>query len=271
MFFKEQRNQFKSFTRRSFFLLSLKLILFSIIGFRLYKIQINESSKYKTLSQSNRITLKIIYPTRGVIYDRNNIVIAENRISYNLYIIPEETDDIKITLAKISKIIPISFNKQKKIINLTKKTRKFEMIKIVDDLNWDQLEKIESNIYDYQGIHLIPSNKRHYPHNNIFSHIIGYTGQPAKEDLEIPYISPMRSLEIGRTGIEKFYNQELIGKPGSREVEINSIGREIRQISKSDSKNGKKIHLSIDSRLQNIIFEQMQNITSGSVVVLNVF
>ena len=101
MFFKEQRNQFKSFTRRSFFLLSLKLILFSIIGFRLYKIQINESSKYKTLSQSNRITLKIIYPTRGVIYDRNNVPLVDNIATYNLEILP--IDIIDRETQKISK------------------------------------------------------------------------------------------------------------------------------------------------------------------------
>ena len=270
MFFEEKRNQFRSFTRRALFLMFFKLLVFIVVGFRLYKIQIKESSKYNTLSNKNSVTLKIIYPTRGIILDRKNNVIANNKISYDLYIVPEEVKNINEVIKKLSLIIEISFKHQKKIVELSNQAKKFEIVKIVEDLNWKQLEIIEANIYSVSGLHLIPRNKRDYPYSEYFSHILGYTGQPNQKDLETPYIKPLRTLDIGRTGIEKYFNEKLIGIPGSREVEINAFGREIREIKKTNSIQGTKIHLSLDVNVQKIIYEELKDFISGSVVVSNV-
>ena len=270
MFFLEQRNQFKSFTRRSFFLLSLKLFFFGIVGFKLFNIQIKNSLKYETLSESNRINLKIIFPTRGKIFDRNSNVIATNHVTYDLYIIPEQIKDIGEVLKELSKVISISFKQRKKTISLSKKVKKFEMIKIVDNLNWSQLENIETNMYKFSGVHLLSNYRRYYPYKNYFSHIIGYTSQPSKKDLKLPYISSMPTLDIGRTGVEKYFNEILIGTPGNKEVEINALGREIREISIIKSIDGKKIYLSLDLRIQKAIFNELQDKKAGSIVVINV-
>tara|TARA_B100000029_G_scaffold462845_1_gene495677 strand:- start:654 stop:2477 length:1824 start_codon:yes stop_codon:yes gene_type:complete len=270
MFFEEKKNQFRSFTRRSLFLIFFKLLLFFAVGFRLYKIQIKESSKYNTLSNKNSVTLKIIYPTRGIILDSKKNVIAKNKISYDLYIMPEEVKNINEVVKKISSIINVSFRHQKKIVELSNQAKKFEAIKILDDLSWKELETIEANIYSVSGLHLVPRNKREYPYSKYFSHILGYTGQPNEKDLETPYIKPLRTLDIGRTGIEKYFNEKLIGVPGSREVEINAFGREIRDIKKTNSIQGLQIHLSIDANVQKIIYEELKDIISGSVVVSNV-
>ena len=270
MFFLEKKNQFKSFSRRSFFLLSLKLFFFGIVGVKLFNIQIKNSLKYETLSNNNRIKLKIIFPTRGKILDRNNNVIATNHVTYDLYIIPEQIRDIEEVLEELSNVIPISFKQKKQTISLSNKVKKFEMIKIVDNLNWPQLERIESNMYKFPGVHLISNYRRHYPYANYFSHIIGYTSQPSKKDLKLPYISSMPTLDIGKTGVEKYFNESLIGAPGNKEVEINAYGREIREISIIKSIDGKKISLSLDLRIQETILKELQNNKAGSIVVINV-
>ena len=270
MFFSEKRNQFKSFSRRSVLILLLKMGLLSSIVYKLYDIQILNSKKYITLSENNRINLKVINPTRGLIYDRNNKIVATNYVTYELFMIPEQVDDIGLIFKNLSKIIEIPFKQRKKVLKLSKQLREFEMIKITDNLSWSQLEKIELNLLELPGVHLLPYNKRYYPQSHYFSHIVGYTSQPSEKDMELPYISSMPTLEIGKTGVEKFFNKQLIGIPGRREVEVSSIGKEIREVSRIESKKGNEIKISLDSDLQKIIYEQIKNKKSASVVVMNV-
>ena len=183
MFFSEKRNQFRSFSRRSVLILLLKMGLLSSIVYKLYDIQILNSKKYKTLSENNRINLKVINPTRGLIYDRNNKIVATNYVTYELFIIPEQVDDIGLVFKNLSKIIEIPFKQRKKVLKLSKQIREFEMIKITDNLSWSQLEKIELNLLELPGVHLLPYNKRYYPQSHYFSHIVGYTSQPSEKEV----------------------------------------------------------------------------------------
>ena len=270
MFFSEKKNQFKSFTRRSFILISAKLTLLILVIIKLFNLQIKESEKYKTLSKKNRIDFKLIYPERGLVLDSSNTVLAKNYNKYDLYIIPEEIKNMGLLLKNLSKTIKITFKQRKKAISLSKKLKKFEMIKIVEDLNWTELEKVETNMIDFSGVHLISSPKRYYSYGRHFSHVIGYTSKPSEIDMKLPYISSMPKLEVGKIGIEKQFNEILIGKPGIREIEVNSEGREIREISSEDCINGQNIELSLNLKIQKVINEQFNNLKSGSIVLMNI-
>ena len=137
-----QKKHISLLNRRTFFLYLLKASLLSLVGWRLYKIQILDSKKYKTLSKNNQIDIEIVFPLRGEIFDRNNNLIATNKVVYDLYLIPEKTISINETLNSISKFIEINFNKRRKIIDLSKKIKKFEKIKIAENLDWDVIEDI---------------------------------------------------------------------------------------------------------------------------------
>ena len=152
MFYSEQKKQITTYNRRTFFLFLLKLSLFTAVGWRIYNIQILDSSKYETLSKKNQIDLEIIFPLRGKIFDRNNILIADNEKVYDVYLIPENTKSINNTLNSLSKFIDIDFAKRRKIIQLTSKVKKFEKIKIFENISWSILEKIETNKYNLEGI-----------------------------------------------------------------------------------------------------------------------
>ena len=270
MFYSEQKKQVSLFNRRTFVLFLLKLSLFTTVGWRLYNIQILDASKYKTLSKKNQIDLEIIFPTRGKIFDRNNVLIAKNEKVYDLYLIPENTKSINNTLNTLSKFIDIDFAKRRKVIELCNKVKKFEKIKIFENISWSTLEKIETNKYNLEGIFIAEDYLRVYPYKDIFSHLLGYISKPNQKELALPYISKMPNLDIGKEGLEKSFNPILIGKAGQREIEVNSNGRIIREISKIDSIKGEEVSLSIDLRIQEYAINLLKSYKAGSINVINI-
>ena len=270
MFYSEQKKQITTYNRRTFFLFLLKLSLFTAVGWRIYNIQILDSSKYETLSKKNQIDLEIIFPLRGKIFDRNNILIADNEKVYDVYLIPENTKSINNTLNSLSKFIDIDFAKRRKIIQLTSKVKKFEKIKIFENISWSNLEKIETNKYNLEGIFIAEDHLRIYPYKEVFSHLLGYISKPNQQELSLPFISKMPNLDIGKEGLEKSFNPLLVGKAGQREIEVNSTGRVIREISKVDSIQGKELHLSLDSRIQEYAVNLLQSYRAGSINVINI-
>jgi len=270
MFYSEQKKQITTYNRRTFFLFVLKLSLFTAIGWRIYNIQILDSSKYKTLSKKNQIDLEIIFPLRGKIFDRNNVLIAKNEKVYDVYLIPENTKSINHTLNLLSKFIDIDFAKRRKIIELTSKVKKFEKIKIFENISWSVLEKIETNKYNLEGIFIAEDYLRIYPYKEVFSHLLGYISKPNQKELSLPFISKMPDLDIGKEGLEKSFNPLLVGKAGQREIEVNSKGRIIREISKVDSIQGKELYLSVDSRIQEYSVNLLKSYKAGSINVINI-
>ena len=270
MFYSEQKKQITTYNRRTFFLFVLKLSLFTAVGWRIYNIQILDSSKYETLSKKNQIDLEVIFPLRGKIFDRNNVLIAKNEKVYDVYLIPENTKSINHTLNLLSKFIDIDFAKRRKIIELTSKVKKFEKIKIFENISWSILEKIETNKYNLEGIFIAEDYLRIYPYKEVFSHLLGYISKPNQKELSLPFISKMPDLDIGKEGLEKSFNPLLVGKAGQREIEVNSKGRIIREISKVDSIHGKELYLSVDSRIQEYSVNLLKSYKAGSINVINI-
>ena len=141
------------------------------------------------MSKKNQIDLEIIFPIRGRIFDRNNILVAQNEKVYDLYLIPENTKSINNTINALSKFIHIDFSKRRKVIELSKQIKKFEKIKIFENITWSTLEKIETNKYYLEGIFIAEDYLRFYPYNEIFSHILGYINKPNQKELALPFIS----------------------------------------------------------------------------------
>ncbi|MDC1047287.1 penicillin-binding protein 2 [Alphaproteobacteria bacterium] len=270
MFYSNQKKQVSIFNRRTFILFLLKLSLFSAVGWRLYNIQILDSSKYKTMSKKNQIDLEIIFPIRGKIFDRNKVLIARNEKVYDIYLIPENTKSINNTLNTLSQFIDINFVKRRKIIELSNQVKKFEKIKIFENISWSTLEKIETNKYNLQGVFIVEDYLRVYPYKDNFSHLLGYISKPNQQELALPFISKMPDLDIGKEGLEKSFNPLLVGKAGQREIEVNSNGRIIREISKVDSIKGEDVTLSIDIRIQQYAINLLKSHRAGSINVINI-
>ena len=270
MFYSEQKKQLRLLNRRTFLLFLLKLSIFSALGWRLYNIQILDSSKYKTMSKNNQIDLEILFPVRGKIFDRNKVLIAKNEKVYDIYLIPENTKSINNTLNTLSKFIDIDFVNRRKIIELSRKVKNFEKIKIFENISWSTLEKIETNKYNIEGIFIAEDYLRVYPYKDNFSHLLGYISKPNQKELSLPFISKMPNLDIGKEGLEKSFNPILVGKAGQREIEVNSNGRIIREISIINSIKGEELFLSIDVRIQQYAINLLKSHKAGSINVLDI-
>ena len=263
----------KVLINRSMIMIAGKLFLLLIIIFRLYYLQVYQADKYKMMADENRISTRLLIPPRGVIYDRNGIMIASNKQNFQAIIVAEQTPDVQKTLNEFKKIMPLSEEEETRIKKDLRRNRTFVPIKIKDNLTWDEVAKIQLKAPDLQGIYIDEGLSRDYPFGESMSHILGYVSsvneKEAKQDsdplLQVP------GFKIGKSGIEKLYERDLRGKGGSLKLEVNAFGRVMKEIERIEGVPGRALSLTIDSRLQQKAYELFkEQEQSGAAVVLDV-
>ena len=261
----------KILINRSYVMIVAKLVFLVLIVLRLYYLQVFQADKYKMLADENRISTRLLIPPRGVIYDRNGVMIASNRQNFQAMIVAEQTPNVQKTLDKFKKIMPFSDEEEARVKRDLKRNRSFVPIKIKDNLNWEEVAKIQLNAADLQGSYIDEGLIRDYPFGESMAHILGYVSsaseKEAKNDddplLQVP------EFKIGKAGIEKLFEKELRGKGGSLKLEVNAYGRIMKEIERIEGVAGKPLYLTIDSRLQQKAFEAFGE-QSGAAVVLDV-
>ncbi len=223
-------------TRRAFFLMFCKSLLVSLLGVRFYNLQVLSNDKYKLLSDKNRIRINILEAARGMIIDRNGDIIATNAFTYTASV--DSVDKIQIV-----------FNEMSKICHKVNKTK----VVLCEDLNWEQVSKIESNITINQIVKINQTYKRIYPHSSLTGYITGYTGLPSKDEQTDNALK--NSFLIGKNGLEMYCDADLQGKHGIQKIEVNAFNKVIKDISYENSLQGNTLKTSIDVKLQKKIAE----------------
>jgi len=257
------------FSRRAFILGVGKLAIFSTLASRLIYLQVIEQEKFKMLSDKNRISMRLLLSRRGEIMDRFGIPLAINRPDFRAFITAEQTEDISLTIKKLSKFIPISENEEKDILRGIKKNRAFIPILVKENLNWKDMSKIEINIPDLPGVSIEEGEMRAYPLGSSTAHVIGYTGKVNGHESDNDPLMSIAGFRVGKTGIEKQYDKDLRGVAGRVESEVNVVGREIRELERSDSMAGKRLSLTLDSDLQILCQGYISHKKSSSAVVMD--
>ena len=261
----------KLLSRRTFLLGIGKGALFSTVLFRLIYLQLFKSEKFKVLAEKNRISLRLIHPLRGNIVDRNGKILALNKNSYNVLLEGNKNlDEVNQALDKISRIIFLNNTEVNNVYNnlLTKKKSDLPIF-IKKNLKWNELSSLNVNLINLPNVFIEQGIKREYPYRNLASHVIGYMTTPQEKDIKkYPFLKLMDA-DVGRFGIEESFEKELRGFPGTKYLEVNAYGREIREISKEESVSGNEVKLTIDINLQKYVNSLMKNI-SGSVVAIDV-
>jgi penicillin-binding protein 2 len=251
-------------------LVAFIIILSSILILRLGYLQISEFKKYQTLSLKNQMNITPIAPPRGVILDRNGILLAENIPVYVLEIIPEHVKDIQKTLTQLHKLIP-SITKED-IDNFHRARRQnhsFASIPIKLKLTQEEVAIFAINQYHFPGVSIKARLMRHYPLGEITAHVLGYVGRINIQELKTVDPTNYRATNfIGKAGIEKYYEHILHGKVGYQMVETDVSGRVLRVIDKINPHSGSKLYLSIDTRLQKAAYEALKD-KRGAAVVIN--
>ena len=254
---KNYQNEQHNFKLRLAVLGLLVLIAFSALAIRFYFLQIKRYDYYQTLAENNRISIVPITPNRGLISDRNGVVLAHNFFVYTLEVTPSKIDDLDATIAEIAKLVEISpvdmkrFNKQKD------ESHNFESIPLRTHLNEVEAAKFAVNRYRFPGVELKSRLFRHYPFGKLGSHMVGYIGRINDSDInnldEQDLLSNYKGSDhIGKSGIEQSYESVLHGTTGFQQVEIDADGRAVRVLSSQPPTSGNNIILSVDSKLQEI-------------------
>jgi penicillin-binding protein 2 len=269
MVLKKEKDQNKVFTRRAFVIGGIQGTLLCVIGSRLAWLQITQGSRYKMLSDQNRINMKIIPPSRGQIVDRFGVPLAVNNQNFRVLVIPEQTQDLEKSLRALQKTIAISDENIKDVLKQAKKSSKFVPIEIKDDLTWDDVATIEVNLPDLPGLSTDVGERRTYPMGEATAHLIGYVGAVSESEIGEDPLLRLPGFKIGKSGIEKTYDQQLRGEGGASEVEVNVVGREVRELKTKPGKPGQRIKLTIDGELQRFTQATLAVERSASAVVMD--
>ncbi len=262
----------KLISRRMFLLsVSKAIVVVGVLG-RLISLQINESKKYKTLSDKNRFREWKLAPERGVIKDYFDREIASNRQVYQIHLIPENTRSIGEVFFRLKSILNIS---DKKIFNLNKKIAKqkpWEPIIISDNLNWSEFSRINLFLHELQGVEPIVSVARVY-NDNSSAHVLGYVSQVSAKDLKNKkYLKEMSvpGISVGKTGLERRLDKEIIGKVGFQRYEVNAFGKRIKQIQVDQGQAGKSFKTTLDLEVQKFTSEILED-KAASVCVMDIY
>lgn len=263
----------KQFTRRAFVMGAIQGGILCVLGGRLAWLQIAQGTRYKTLAENNRINIKMLAPSRGEIVDRFGVPLAVNQQNFRVLITPEQTDDLKKALKKLHQIVELEEDTVTKILKQAEKSAAFVPLEVKDNLNWDQVAKIEVNLPDLPGLSIDVGELRTYPFADSTAHIIGYVGAVNKKELADNKNDPVMKLpgyKIGKTGIEKSLDTDLRGSAGNVEMEVNVLGREVRELKRDNGTVGNRVVLSIDAELQRFTQERLAQTRSASAVIMDV-
>ena len=259
--------------RRMFIIGAAKIVIFAGIIARLFSLQINENKKYLTLSDKNRIREWKLPPTRGDIVDYFGNIIAGNLKVYQLHIIPEQVENFNYLILRLKTLLQLSDNKIRKINKLKKQLKPWDSIIVSENLTWAQFLKINNYLYDLVGVKPVMTISRNYPFSDIYTHVLGYVSQPNEEDILQNDIIKQRfvpGMKVGKLGLEKTLENQLIGTNAIQRYEVNAYGKRINQLEFQKGKKGTKIRLTVDTEIQKLCAELLKE-KAGSISVMDIY
>ena len=259
--------------RRMFIIGAAKFIIFTGIIARLFSLQITENKKYLTLSDKNRLREWKLPPIRGEFLDYFGKIIAGNLEVYQLHIIPEEVEDFKYLMVRLKEILLINNHEFNKIIKRKNSQKSWETLIISKNLTWEQFAKVNYYLHDLIGAKPVLSISRNYPFNENYTHVLGYVSEASQNDMlnnEIIKNKHVPGLKVGKTGLEKIFENKLIGTNGVQRYEVNAYGKRISQLDHTDGINGETIKLTIDTEIQKLCNELLKGV-AGSISVMDIY
>lgn len=274
--FRDKTAERRLFRARAITLGLFIFIMLCGLAWRMSYLQIELHEKYKNLSENNRVQLRPLAPNRGLIYDRNGVLLAENIPSYSLTIVAERVRDLDQTLTFLNDLIEISERDREQFDKRLKfRRRPFEPVVLRYRLSEEEIAKVLVNRFYLPGVDVEAQLVRHYPNGNAFAHVLGYVGRINEKDQALLDTDPdvkrrySATQYIGKTGVERRYEEDLHGEVGYQKVETNARGRILSVIEQQDPIPGKDLTLHLDARLQTLAEKEMTG-RRGAVVAIEV-
>ena len=258
--------------RRGLLIGGLQLGFCGLLAWRMHHLQIEKAENFRLVADENRINLRLVPNQRGEIYDRNGVKLAGNEASYSVTVVAEDAGDLDVIFERLSKLINLSNEDIERSKAELERSAKFLPVTITDRLEREDIEKIHSNAPLLPGINPDIAFSRIYPLGEIFAHVVGYVGPVSSRDLEIredpdPLLKIPR-FQIGKVGVERELEATLRGKAGTKKVEVNALGRVMRELERKEGSKGANLKLTLDTNLQAYVRARLGT-ESASVVVLD--
>ena len=259
--------------RRMFIIGAAKLIVFGGLIARLFSLQINENKKYLTLSDKNRIREWKLPPTRGNIVDYFGNTVAGNLKVYQLHVIPEQVENFAYLIARLQTILQLSNKRVEKIKKKKSQLKPWETLIVSENLSWSEFLKINNYLYELVGVKPVMTISRDYPFDDIYTHVLGYVSQPNEEDIlanEVIQEKFVPGIKIGKLGLEKTLENDLIGVNDIQRYEVNAYGKRINQLEYQKGKQGSKIRITLDTEVQKLSAKLLEG-KAGSISVMDIY
>lgn len=255
------------FTRRALLVATGQIAALGALGTRLYQVQVGQSDRYTSLADSNRISARLIAPPRARILDRFGVPVANNHTNWRALIVAEETDDVSATLRAFSALVPLEERDIARIERDIHRHRRFIPVTIRDFLSWEEMARIEVNAPDLPGVVVDVGQTRLYPFGPDLAHVVGYVAPPSEADVQDRPILSLPGMRIGKSGMEKCHDDVLRGEAGSVQLEVNSVGRVIRELNREEGTPGAELGLTIDVELQKQVLGHLGEESASAVVM----
>jgi penicillin-binding protein 2 len=262
---REEERRRTIFTRRAALLGTLQLGALGFLGHRLYRLQIEEGRRYATLAEENRVSARLFAPPRGRILDRRGDVVAGNRLNWRALLVAEQTADVTATIETFSRIVPLQDHEKARIERDIRRNRRFVPVILREFLSWEEMAAIEVNAPDLPGVSVDMGTTRIYPETEHLAHVLGYVGTPTEQDAGEEGLVHLPGMRVGRAGLERFHDRVLRGRAGAVQVEVNAVGRVIRELDRREGIPGQDVQISVDTGLQKAI---RNKIDEGTTAVL---
>ena len=247
------------------------LFIIFILLMRLFYLQILQGDKFLLLAEKNRLSLRLTMPERGRIYDRNGVVLAENKKTFQAVLIKEESPDYKQTLDLFARLVSLSDEEKERIVKEVKRKRAFMPVRVKDNLTAKEVVLIQLNAPDLPGIQIEEGLIRTYPQREVETHTAGYVSlflDSDTSDKDDPLLN-LPGYRIGRAGVEKAKESVLRGEAGIKKTEVNAAGRSVRLLEKNKSIPGQDLTLTVDNRLQKYALDLFED-NSGAAILMDV-
>ena len=255
------------FTRRALFVMGAQVAVLGGLAAQLYKVQVVDGGRYATLADENRISARLIAPPRGRVLDRFGTVLGGNRINWRALLVSEQTTDVTGTLENFSRIVPLAEHEKARIEREVHRHRRFIPIMLREFLSWEDMARIEVNAPDLPGVLVDVGTSRVYPFKGEFAHLVGYVAPPNETDVASDSMLALPGIRVGRAGIEKFHDVTLRGRAGAVQLEVNAVGRVIRELDRQEGTQGRDIGLTLDAGLQQAIGKRLGDESASAVVL----
>ncbi|WP_281981314.1 penicillin-binding protein 2 [Thalassorhabdomicrobium marinisediminis] len=268
---RETADSSRRLTRRSILLGTAQLGIVGVLGARMSSMQVDQADTYRMLAEENRINIGLIPPARGIIYDINGVVLADNEQHYSIVMTREGAGDVDEVLARLGRLISLDPEKLEKAREELKVRSAFVPVTVAERISWEDLARVTVNAPALPGVVAEHGRSRHYPQGADLAHVVGYVGPVSDYDLSrIDDQDPLLQIprfQIGKTMVENQLEQELRGSAGTKRVEVNAAGRVMRELDRVEGIPGADVQLTIDARLQNYMHARLDGESAAAIVI----